>query len=77
MKGRTLGTLASSLLAVTMVAAILLLVFGAKLALKPADRQRGRRHAPPEAGREGDGGESVERCLQGELVDAAAEPVVH
>ena len=41
MKGRQLGSLASALLAVTMVAAILLLIFGARLALRPDDRQRG------------------------------------
>jgi len=40
-KGRQLGSLASALLAVTMVAAILLLIFGARLALRPDDRQRG------------------------------------
>ena len=36
-----LGTLASTLLASTMLAAILLLIFGVKLALKPEERQRG------------------------------------
>jgi len=36
-----LGTLASALLAITMLAAILLLIFGARLALKPDERQRG------------------------------------
>jgi len=36
-----LGTLASALLAITMLAAILLLIFGARLALKPEERQRG------------------------------------
>ncbi len=41
MKGGTLGTLASAALAITMIAAFLLLVFGVKLALRPADRQRG------------------------------------
>ena len=41
MKGRQLGTLASALLAITMIAAVLLLVFGVKLALKPEERQRG------------------------------------
>jgi drug/metabolite transporter superfamily protein YnfA len=40
-KGGTLGTLASAALAITMIAAFLLLVFGVKLALRPADRQRG------------------------------------
>ena len=41
MKGGTLGTLASAALAITMIAAFLLVVFGVKLALRPADRQRG------------------------------------
>ena len=41
MKGGTLGTIASAALAATMIAAFLLLVFGARLALRPADRQRG------------------------------------
>ena len=41
MKSGTLGTLASAALAITMIAAFLLLVFGVKLALRPADRQRG------------------------------------
>ena len=41
MKGGTLGTLASAALAITMIAAFLLLVFGVKLSLRPADRQRG------------------------------------
>ena len=41
MKGGTLGTLASAALAITMIAAFLLLVFGVRLALRPADRQRG------------------------------------
>ena len=36
-----MGTLASALLAITMIAAVLLLVFGAKLALRPEERQRG------------------------------------
>jgi drug/metabolite transporter superfamily protein YnfA len=40
-KGGTLGTLASAALAITMIAAFLLLVFGVRLALRPADRQRG------------------------------------
>jgi hypothetical protein len=40
-KGGTLGTLASAALAITMIAAFLLLVFGVKLALRRADRQRG------------------------------------
>ena len=41
MKGGTLGTLASAALAITMIAGFLLLVFGVKLALRRADRQRG------------------------------------
>ncbi len=41
MKGGALGTIASAALAITMIAAFLLLVFGVKLALRPADRQRG------------------------------------
>ena len=41
MKGRQLGSLASALLAITMIAAMLLLIFGVKLALKPEERQRG------------------------------------
>jgi hypothetical protein len=40
-KGRQLGTLASALLAITMIAAVLLLVFGVKLARRPEERQRG------------------------------------
>jgi len=40
-KGRQLGSLASALLAITMIAAMLLLIFGVKLALKPEERQRG------------------------------------
>jgi len=36
-----LGTIASAALAITMVAAVLLLVFGVKLAMKPEERQRG------------------------------------
>jgi hypothetical protein len=36
-----LGTIASAALAITMIAAILLLIFGVKLARRPADRQRG------------------------------------
>lgn len=36
-----MGTIASAALAITMIAAVLLLVFGVKLALKPDDRQRG------------------------------------
>jgi hypothetical protein len=36
-----LGTVASAALAITMIAAFLLLGFGVKLARKPADRQRG------------------------------------
>ena len=41
MKGRQLGTFASALLAITMIAAVLLLVFGVKLAVRPEERQRG------------------------------------
>jgi hypothetical protein len=40
-KGRQLGNIGSTALAITMVAAFLLLVFGTRLALRPADRQRG------------------------------------
>jgi hypothetical protein len=40
-KGRTLGTFASALLGITMLAAFLLLIFGVRLALKVDDRQRG------------------------------------
>ena len=36
-----MSSIASAALAVTMLAAILLLIFGVKLALKPEDRQRG------------------------------------
>jgi hypothetical protein len=36
-----LSTVASAALAVTMIAAILLLVFGIRLAMRPDDRQRG------------------------------------
>jgi drug/metabolite transporter superfamily protein YnfA len=36
-----LSSIASAALAITMIAAILLLIFGVKLALKPDDRQRG------------------------------------
>ena len=41
MKGHTLSSLASALLAITMIAAILLLIFGGRLAMRPEDRQRG------------------------------------
>ena len=41
MKGRQLGNIGSAALAITMIAAFLLLVFGIRLALRPADRQRG------------------------------------
>ncbi len=41
MKGPELGAIASAALAITMIAAFLLLGFGLKLALRPADRQRG------------------------------------
>jgi len=40
-KGSQLGSLASVALAITMVAAILLLIFGVRLAMRPDDRQRG------------------------------------
>ncbi len=36
-----MGDIASAALAITMIAAMLLLIFGAKLALRPEDRQRG------------------------------------
>ena len=36
-----MGSFASAALAVTMIAAALLLIFGVKQALRPADRQRG------------------------------------
>jgi drug/metabolite transporter superfamily protein YnfA len=35
------GTIASAALAITMIAAILLLIFGIRLATRPDDRQRG------------------------------------
>jgi hypothetical protein len=35
------GSIASAALAVTMIAAFLLLAFGIRLALRPAERQRG------------------------------------
>ena len=41
MKGRHLGSIASAALAITMIAAILLLIFGVRLARRPDDRQRG------------------------------------
>ena len=41
MKGPNLGTIASAALAITMLAAVLLLIFGIKLARRPDDRQRG------------------------------------
>jgi hypothetical protein len=40
-EGVEMGSFASAALAVTMIAAILLLVFGVRLAFRPADRQRG------------------------------------
>jgi hypothetical protein len=40
-KGGTLGIIGSAALAITMIAAFLLLVFGIRLALRPAERQRG------------------------------------
>ena len=36
-----MGNIASAALAVTMISAALLLIFGVRLALRPADRQRG------------------------------------
>ena len=36
-----MSKLASAALAITMIAAMLLLIFGGRLALRPADRQRG------------------------------------
>ena len=36
-----MGSFASAALAITMIAAMLLLIFGVKQALRPADRQRG------------------------------------
>ncbi|MCL6740257.1 hypothetical protein LZ518_03795 [Sphingomonas sp. RB56-2] len=36
-----MSTVASAALAVTMIAAILLLIFGVKLAMRPEERQRG------------------------------------
>ena len=41
MKGSVLGSIASAALAITMIAAMLLLVFGVRLALRPETRQRG------------------------------------
>jgi hypothetical protein len=40
-KGSQLGSLASALLAFTMIASMLLLIFGVRLAMRPDDRQRG------------------------------------
>jgi hypothetical protein len=40
-KGLQLGTVASAALAITMIAAVLLLIFGIRLAMRPNDRQRG------------------------------------
>ena len=36
-----MGTVASAALAITMIAAVLLLIFGIRLAMRPNDRQRG------------------------------------
>ncbi len=36
-----MGSIASAALAITMIAAILLLIFGAKLVRRPEERQRG------------------------------------
>ncbi|HVF36575.1 MAG TPA: hypothetical protein VNA29_01370 [Sphingomicrobium sp.] len=42
MKGtEAVGSIGSATLAITMIAAILLLIFGFRLARRPADRQRG------------------------------------
>jgi hypothetical protein len=35
------GSIASAALAITMIAAMLLLIFGVRLAMRPDDRQRG------------------------------------
>jgi hypothetical protein len=40
-KGSDLSSIASAALAITMIAAILLLIFGVKFARRPQDRQRG------------------------------------
>jgi hypothetical protein len=40
-KGGNLGNIGSAALAITMIAAFLLLAFGIRLAVRPADRQRG------------------------------------
>lgn len=36
-----MGSIASAALAITMIAAMLLLIFGVRLAMRPDDRQRG------------------------------------
>ena len=36
-----MGSIASAALAITMIAAMLLLIFGIRLAMRPDDRQRG------------------------------------
>ena len=41
MKGRQLNSIASAALAITMIAAFLLLIFGVRLAMRREDRQRG------------------------------------
>ena len=41
MKVGSLGTITSAALAVTMIAAVLLLIIGAKLAMRSEERQRG------------------------------------
>jgi hypothetical protein len=40
-KGHSVGSIASAALAVTMIAAMLLLIFGVRLAMRAEDRQRG------------------------------------
>ena len=41
MKGQAVGSIASAALAITMIAAMLLLGFGIRLAIRAEDRQRG------------------------------------
>lgn len=41
MKGSVLGSIAAAAMAITMIAAFLLLILGIRQALRPADRQRG------------------------------------
>jgi len=40
-KGQAVGSIASAALAITMIAAMLLLIFGILLVRRPEDRQRG------------------------------------